>query len=465
MHINLLNFEFGNFIMEKITIFGAGYVGLVTAICFAQAGHQVVCTDVNTDKIDLLIQGIVPIYEPGLQEMLERNLQAQRISFTTDIKIAVAHAMYQFIAVGTPSLANGAADLTAVFAVANKIAEHMDSYKLVITKSTVPVGTAKEVAAIVQRTLAQHNQTFGFDVVSNPEFLKQGAAIHDFMQPDRIIVGVDNPTVSEKMRQLYLFVDDISERFIVMDIASAELTKYAANAFLATKISFINEISQIAERVGGDIEQIRRGLIKDPRIGEHFLYAGCGYGGSCFPKDVDALIHTAEDNHYHPQLLKAVTAVNQQQKNLLFHKLQQFFAMHTKQNLNESLKDKTIALWGLAFKPKTDDMREAPSRTLMEALWQAGATVQAYDPVAMKEAKRIYPNEKKLQLCESAEQTLQGADVLVIVTEWDEFKKTDLARIKNTLKYPAIFDGRNLFTVQQLAQYGLEYYGIGCGVK
>jgi UDPglucose 6-dehydrogenase len=442
--------------MEKITVFGAGYVGLVTAICFAECGHQVLCADINAEKIASLNTGISPIYEPGLSEMLQRNLQAKRIAFTTDMSVAVAHGSYQFIAVGTPAQENGAADLQAVYAVAKTIGELMQEDKIIINKSTVPVGTAKTVAHIVQETLSRRNVSLNFSMVANPEFLKQGGAVQDFMHPDRIIVGTDhNVAVVEKMRQLYAPVLTDPARLIAMDIASAELTKYAANAFLATKISFINEISQIAERVGADITQVRQGIIKDPRIGEHFLFAGCGYGGSCFPKDVNALSHIAESNGYVPHLLKAVDTINQQQKELLFTKLQHYF--------NKQIAGKVIALWGLAFKPNTDDMRDAPSRNLMESLWRVGARVRAYDPVAMKEAQRHYGQIDTLTLCDSAHEALLGADVLMIVTEWDEFKQFNLDTIKNTLKNPVIFDGRNIFRTEQMAAHGLEYFGIGRG--
>ncbi|HMA78090.1 MAG TPA: UDP-glucose/GDP-mannose dehydrogenase family protein, partial [Candidatus Paceibacterota bacterium] len=363
----------------KVTIFGSGYVGLVTGACLAEVGNQVLCVDVDQAKIDLLNQGGVPIYEPGLKEMIARNREAGRLQFTTDVAQAVAHGLFQFIAVGTPPDEDGSADLRYVLAVARSIGEHMNEFRVVVTKSTVPVGTADRVSETLQQTLKQHHSKAEFDVVSNPEFLKEGAAIKDFMKPDRVVVGCQNPRTIELMKILYGPFNRNRDRLVTMDIRSAELTKYAANAMLATKISFMNEMANLAEKLGADIEQVRVGIGSDPRIGYHFIYPGCGFGGSCFPKDVTALARTAGENDYQANLLNAVMTVNDQQKTVLFSKIQQRFG--------KDLTGRVFALWGLAFKPNTDDMRAAPSRVLMEALWQAGAQVQAYDPIAMDEAK------------------------------------------------------------------------------
>jgi len=436
----------------RITIFGTGYVGLVTGTCFAEVGNDVVCMDVDADKIAMLNRGEIPIFEPGLADLVERNRKAGRLRFTTDPDEAVAHGAFQFIAVGTPPDEDGSADLKYVLAVARTIAERMDEYKVIIDKSTVPVGTADKVAAQVSSVLSERGADVPFDVVSNPEFLKEGAAVKDFMKPDRIIVGTDNPRTKELLRALYQPFNRNHDRLICMDVRSAELTKYAANAMLATKISFMNELANLSERLGADIEQVRLGIGSDPRIGYHFIYPGAGYGGSCFPKDVQALARTAQGVDYEPQLLQAVEAVNARQKQVLFGKISRHFG---------DLAGRTFALWGLAFKPNTDDMREAPSRVLMEALWAAGAKVRAFDPEATHEAQRIYGERSDLALCDSPEAALEGADALVIVTEWQVFRSPDFELIKRQLKQPVIFDGRNLYDPAQLAREGFTYYAIG----
>ncbi len=437
----------------NVTIYGSGYVGLVTGACLAEAGNSVVCVDIDPAKIELLNNGGVPIYEPGLEDLIRNNMAAGRLSFTTDAAEGVAHGLFQFIAVGTPPDEDGSADLQHVLAVARTIGEHLDGYKIIVDKSTVPVGTAERVAETIRATLREREKQTEFDVISNPEFLKEGAAIEDFMRPDRIIIGTDNPRTAELARALYAPFNRNHDRLLAMDIRSAELTKYAANAMLATKISFMNELSNIAEAVGADIESVRIGIGSDPRIGYQFIYPGCGYGGSCFPKDVRALEQTALGAGYEPEILSAVERVNRRQKTVLFHKIEQFF--------NGQLAGKTFALWGLAFKPKTDDMRDAPSRTLMEALWQAGARVRAYDPAAMEEAARLYPDQPALELCENAEKALENADALVIVTEWREFQSPDFKAIKEKLATPVVFDGRNIFSPEQLASNGLGYFSIG----
>ena len=441
----------------KVSIYGSGYVGLVTGVCLAEVGNEVVCMDVDKAKIDLLNNGGVPIYEPGLDALVKENMKAGRLSFTTDIQQAVDHGVFQFIAVGTPPDEDGAADLQYVLAVAENIANHMGDYRVVINKSTVPVGTADKVKARIKEVLAKRSSQGDFDVVSNPEFLKEGAAIDDFMKPDRIVIGTDNPRVTELMRALYAPFNRNHDRVVAMDIRSAELTKYAANAMLATKISFMNELSNLAEILGADIEKVRLGIGSDSRIGYSFIYPGCGYGGSCFPKDVKALERTASEVGYEAQLLQAVEAVNERQKQVLFNKIERYF--------NHDLAGKTIALWGLAFKPNTDDMREAPSRTLLEALIAAGAQVRAYDPEAMEEAKRIYPDNQGLTLCETPEAALEQADALAVVTEWSIFRSPNFELIKNSLKQAVIFDGRNLYNPDHLASIGIDYYGIGTGVE
>lgn len=441
----------------RVTIFGSGYVGLVTGACLADAGNHVLCVDVDAAKIERLKRGEVPIHEPGLDALIKRGSEAGRLEFTTDAAKGVEHGLFQLIAVGTPPDEDGSADLRHVLAVAATIGQHMKEYRVVITKSTVPVGTADKVRETLQKTLDKRSAAVEFDVVSNPEFLKEGAAISDFMKPDRIIVGTDNPRTTELLRLLYEPFTRNHDRLIVMDIRSAELTKYAANAMLATKISFMNELANLAERFGADIERVRIGIGSDPRIGYSFIYPGCGYGGSCFPKDVQALARSAQDMKYDAQVLKSVEGVNKRQKELLFRKLHKHF--------DGKLKGKAVALWGLAFKPNTDDMREAPSRALMELLWEQGARVQAYDPVAMEEARRIYGDRADLKLCRSAESALEGADALAIVTEWSEFRSPDFDRIKAQLSSPVIFDGRNLYDPAYLARLGFKYYGIGRGQR
>ncbi len=441
----------------NITIFGTGYVGLVSGACLADVGHHVVCMDVDQGKIDKLKNGIIPIYEPGLEDIVKHNVDAGRLSFTTDTEQAVAHGLLQFIAVGTPPDEDGSADLQYVTAVARSIGQHMDEYKVIIDKSTVPVGTGDKVRAAVLHELDHRGVELEFDVVSNPEFLKEGAAVNDFMKPDRIIVGTDSDKAEELLREAYYPFNRNHDRMIFMDIRSAELTKYAANSLLATKISFMNEISNLAERLGADIEAVRKGIGSDPRIGYHFIYPGCGYGGSCFPKDVQALARTAHDCGYEAKLLNAVETVNYAQKHVLFDKISHYF--------NGDLNGKTIAIWGLSFKPNTDDMREAPSRTVMEDLWKAGARVQAYDPEAMEETQRIYGDHDGLLLCGTKEQAMKGADALVICTEWKEFRSPDFEQVKSAIREPVIFDGRNLYEPEMVQRYGLTYYAIGRGLN
>lgn len=439
----------------KVTIFGAGYVGLVTGTCLAELGNEVLCVDVDKERIACLQQGICPIHEPDLPELMAKNCSAGRLSFTDDANLGVAHGYYQFIAVGTPQDEDGSADLKYVLAVAETIAKQMDSARLIVTKSTVPVGTAAKIKNIVQQVLAKRQKDIPFDVASNPEFLREGAAIKDFMSSDRIIIGTDNAQATQQLRELYAPLNRNQDRLIAMDIASAELTKYAANAMLATKISFINEISQLAERLGADVEQIRLGIGSDPRIGHHFISPGCGYGGSCFPKDLQALEIAAKQVNYDAKLLHAVQEVNRTQKLVLFKKMQRHY--------NNDLTNKVIALWGLAFKPNTDDMREAASLTLLEALWAAGARVQAYDPVAMPEALRRYGDNTQFKLCASPTDALIGADALAIVTEWPIFYSTDFQLLKKHLREAVLFDGRNLYDPAYLAQQGFKYYAIGRG--
>jgi len=439
----------------RLTIFGSGYVGLVTGACMAEMGNHVVCYDIDEDKIARLNKGEIPIYEPGLEAYIERNVEAGRLEFTTDVKKAVDHGLFQFIAVGTPPDEDGSADLQHVLAVARAIGEHMDEYRIVVDKSTVPVGTADKVKVAILGELKKRGKPVEFDVVSNPEFLKEGDAIGDFMKPDRIVVGTDNPRTTELLKSLYEPFNRNHDRVISMDIRSAELTKYAANAMLATKISFMNELANLAERFGADIEHVRHGIGSDPRIGYQFIYPGAGYGGSCFPKDVQALAKSAADAGYEAALLNAVEDVNLRQKRRIFEKIQAHY--------DGELKGKTIALWGLSFKPRTDDMRAAPSRVVMESLWNAGAIVRAYDPEAMQEAARIYPDQDGLELCETAYGALEGSDALVIITEWQEFRSPDFEQVKQTLSDPVIFDGRNLYEPALLQTMGIRYYAIGRG--
>jgi len=436
-----------------VTIFGSGYVGLVTGACLAEVGNTVLCVDIDPVKIAVLKGGGVPFYEPGLEKLIKKNRDTGRLSFSTDAAAGVAHGLFQFIAVGTPPAEDGTADLRHVLAVARSIGEHMDTYRILVDKSTVPVGTADKVAATVRKTLTARGTGVEFAVASNPEFLKEGAALEDFMRPDRIIVGTDNPRTAELLRTLYAPFNRNHDRVMLMDVRSAELTKYAANAMLATKISFMNELSNIAEAVGADIEKVRVGIGSDPRIGYHFIYPGCGYGGSCLPKDVRALERTAHAIGYEAQLLNAVESINRHQQDVLFEKLANHFA--------DGLTGRTIALWGLAFKPNTDDMREAPSRRLMESLWSAGTRVQAFDPVAREETLRIYGNRDDLILIQDAMSALEGADALVIVTEWTEFRSPDFAAIARKLNYPLLFDGRNMFDPKVVTAAGLTYFSIG----
>lgn len=439
----------------KITLFGSGYVGLVTGACFAEVGNDVLCVDVDSAKIQRLQRGEIPIHEPGLAELVQRNGPAGRLRFTTDLAEGVAHGLFQFIAVGTPPDEDGAADLQHVRAVAQTIGRHMDGYRIVVNKSTVPVGTADVVRHTIAAVLAERGQEMPFAVVSNPEFLKEGAAIQDFMRPDRIIVGSDDPQATVQLRTLYAPFNRNRDRLLEMDVRSAELTKYAANAMLATKISFMNEMANLAERLNADIEKVRIGIGADPRIGYHFIYPGAGYGGSCFPKDVKALEHTARSVAYPATLLQAVEAVNERQKQVLFAKIQRHF--------KNDLRGRTFALWGLAFKPGTDDMREAPSRILLEALWREGATVRAYDPAAMAEARRLYGARPDFRLCEQPLDTLDAADALLIATEWSLFRSPDFDAIRRRLKQPLIFDGRNLYDPAYLRTLGFVYYAIGRG--
>jgi UDPglucose 6-dehydrogenase len=437
----------------RVTIFGSGYVGLVTGACLADAGNHVICVDVDEKKIARLNQGDVPIHEPGLEALIKRNAEAGRLEFTTDAKKGIAHGLFQLIAVGTPPGEDGSADLKYVLAVARTIGENLDRYAIVITKSTVPVGTADKVRAELQKQLTARAAELEFDVVSNPEFLKEGAAIADFMKPDRVVVGTDNPRTVELLRALYEPFTRSHDRLVVMDIRSSELTKYAANAMLATKISFMNELANIAERVGADIEAVRVGIGSDPRIGYNFIYPGTGYGGSCFPKDVRALVRSARDVSYQAQILEAVEAVNDRQKSILVEKMREHF--------KGELKGLSVALWGLAFKPNTDDMREAPSRVIMEELWKEGVSIRAFDPVACKEAQHIYGTRPDLTLASSAYEAVKGADALLIVTEWQEFRSPDFDKLKDSLKTPTIFDGRNLYNPDLLSRFGFSYYPIG----
>ena len=439
----------------RLTIFGTGYVGLVTGACLAEVGHQVVCVDIDDRKIDRLNRGELPIWEPGLDAIVARNVSEGRLTFTTNVCVGVSHASIQFIAVGTPPDEDGSADLQYVLAVAESIARSMDAYKVVINKSTVPVGTADRVSARIKSVLVERGADLQYDVVSNPEFLKEGAAVGDFLKPDRIVIGTESSKAKELMHELYEPFNRNHERTMFMDVRSAELTKYAANAMLATKISFMNELANMAEILGADIEEVRKGIGADPRIGYHFIYPGCGYGGSCFPKDVQALGRTAEQIGYDAPLLKAVEAVNNRQKAVLFEKLVRHFGGA------DRLAGKTIAVWGLAFKPNTDDMREAPSRTLIEALWAAGAKVRAFDPVAMQETQRIYGDRSDLVLAEDKYAVLKGADALAICTEWQQFRAPDFDEMQNRLGAKLIVDGRNLYSPSRLREQGWVYYGVG----
>ncbi|MFC6439600.1 UDP-glucose/GDP-mannose dehydrogenase family protein [Bowmanella sp. JS7-9] len=441
----------------NITVFGTGYVGLVQGAVLSEVGHNVICVDVDAKKVEGLKNGVIPIYEPGLEPIVKSNFEAGRLNFTTDAKSAVEHANVLFIAVGTPPDEDGSADLKYVLAVAETIATHMTREAVIVTKSTVPVGTADKVKARVQQTLDGAGKSLDYHVVSNPEFLKEGAAVNDCMRPDRIIIGTDSELAEKRLRKLYAPFNRNHDRVIVMDIRSAELTKYAANCMLATKISFMNEMANLAERFGADIENVRKGIGSDPRIGYHFIYPGCGYGGSCFPKDVQALVRSANQVGYNASILEAVEAVNYRQKEKLFSYINAHF--------NGELAGKTVALWGLSFKPNTDDMREASSRVLMEQLWAAGAKVQAFDPEAMEETQRIYGSRDDLILCGTKEAALNDADMLVICTEWKTFRVPDFDLLKNKLSSAVIFDGRNLFEPEEMAERGFAYYAIGRGLS
>lgn len=441
----------------KISVFGSGYVGLVTAACFADLGHHVIGVDVDSKKVECLKQGECPIFEPSLPELLGKNLQSQHLEFTTDAAHAIKESEVIFIAVGTPQDMDGSADLRYVLQVAETIGKHLTEFKVVVDKSTVPVGTADLVKAKISEVLVKTNRHVDFAVVSNPEFLKEGSAVQDCMRPDRIIIGTDSEKAAQVMRQLYAPFNRNHDRLIVMDIRSAELTKYASNAMLATKISFMNEMSRIAEMIGADIEQVRLGMGSDPRIGYHFIYAGCGYGGSCFPKDILALQKTAEQHHYTPEILKAVHDVNLAQKEVLLEKIRKYF--------KNNLKGRTFAVWGLAFKPNTDDIREASSLTLLEGLFEAGACVQAYDPAAMENVGKHFGKRKELKFVTGELEALKNADALVIVTEWRAFRSPDFQIVKSSLKQPVIFDGRNLYDLAEMSALQFDYFGIGRGNK
>jgi len=443
----------------RVAIFGTGYVGLVTGTCLAEVGHQVICVDIDQAKVDGLNNGIIPIYEPGLEPMVKANHDASRLTFTSDAATAIAHGQVIFIAVGTPPDEDGSADLQYVLAVARTIGRHITVPVVVVNKSTVPVGTADKVREAIAQALAERGVEIAFDVVSNPEFLKEGDAVADCMRPDRIVVGASNPDSVALMRRLYAPFNRNHDRVVEMDVRSAELTKYAANAMLATKISFMNEIANIAEKVGADIEQVRQGIGSDPRIGWHFIYPGAGYGGSCFPKDVQALARTAQQYGHEPKLLNAVEAVNEHQKGHLYALIQR----HYDRGEDEGVRGKTFAVWGLAFKPNTDDMREASSRRLLAQLWEAGAQVRAYDPEATEEARRIFGERDDLVFCDNAYDALEGADALVVVTEWKQFRSPDFVRLREMLSDAVVFDGRNLYDPQEIEAAGLAYYGIGRG--
>lgn len=440
----------------KVTVFGTGYVGLVSGVCLAEIGHDVMCVDVDTAKIQALRQAKSPIYEPGLEELLAKNLQSGRLQFTTDAALGVAFGLIQFIAVGTPPRPNGSADLQYVMTVAETIGKHMSDYRVIVNKSTVPVGTANQVAAHINSVLKKNFKICDFDVISNPEFLREGSAIFDCLNPDRIIIGTESPRATEVMHALYQpFLHGKKTKWLVMDPASSELSKYAANAFLATKISFMNELAGLVEKIGGDITLIREGIGSDNRIGSAFLNAGCGYGGSCFPKDVSALRFIADAEHCPLTLLDAVQNVNQYYKRVLFDKLNQYF--------KRQLSGKHIAFLGLAFKPNTDDMRDATSHVLLNLLWQAGVIVKAYDPIAMPAAQQFYPNRRDFVLCHSVVEALKDADAALIVTEWDQFKAISAQQFKSLLANPIVFDGRNLYSAQQMQAAGIEYFGVGYG--
>ena len=437
----------------KVTIYGSGYVGLVTGALLADVGNDVMCVDIDETKVANLKKGVIPIFEPGLDDVIKRNVAADRLDFTTDMDVAVAHSEVQFIAVGTPPGEDGSADMQYVAAVAKTIGDRMTEPKIIVNKSTVPVGTGDMVEEVVADALKARNLTTECIVISNPEFLKEGAAIDDFMKPDRIVIGTDSEHAKEVMRELYAPFCRNHDKLVFMNRKSSELTKYAANSLLATKISFMNELSNIADLVGADIEDVRHGIGSDPRIGYHFIYPGCGYGGSCFPKDVKALVQTSKQVGYNAELLDAVDAVNDRQKHVLFHKLMEHF--------DNNIKGKTFAVWGLSFKPNTDDLREAPSRVLIESILEHGGTVRAYDPVAMAEMRHFYPDEKRIELLGTALDALDNADALLIATEWSEFRTPHWEAMKKGLKQPLVIDGRNLYDPNVMREHGFIYDCIG----
>jgi UDPglucose 6-dehydrogenase len=439
----------------KISVFGSGYVGLVQATVLAEVGHDVICMDIDENKVKQLSQGHVNIFEPGLANLVRDNLESKRLHFTSDEKLAVEHGEVLFIAVGTPSGDDGSADLSYVFSVGDAIARHRVTPLIIVEKSTVPVGTGDALRAHIEKALQQIGRSLPFDIVSNPEFLKEGSAVNDCRKPDRIVIGCEREEVRDVMRDLYAPFNRNHDRIMFMDLRSAELTKYAANCMLATKISFINQIAELAEHLGADIESVRLGIGADSRIGYDFIYAGCGYGGSCFPKDMRALIHSADQANCSNDLLQAVEAINERQKHKLFDRLNAFY--------KGNLKGKTFAVWGLAFKPNTDDMRDAPSRVLLEALWAAGANVRAYDPEAMQQTQLLYGDHPGLALMGTLESALSGADALIICTEWQLFKAPDFDEIHKRLKAPVIFDGRNLYDAERMAQKGFTYFPMGRG--
>jgi UDPglucose 6-dehydrogenase len=437
----------------KLTVIGTGYVGLVTGTCFAEMGNDVICVDNNHEKIDMLNAGKVPIWEPGLEDMIQRNVEGKRLQFTVDIKKAVEKSQICFIAVGTPPDEDGSADLRHVLSVAKDIANYMNDYKIVVNKSTVPVGTADRVGKQMNSVLSERGVKYPFDVVSNPEFLKEGAAIEDSMKPDRIIVGTENENVAKTMRELYAPFARSHDKLITMSIRSAEMTKYAANAMLASRISFMNEISKLCEKLGADVGEVRQGIGSDSRIGHKFIYPGIGYGGSCFPKDVKALIRMAKASQVEPKILTAIEDVNERQKSILVDKI--------KAHYGNDLSGKTFAVWGLAFKPQTDDMREAPSIVIINKLIEAGAKIKAYDPVAMKQAKKVFENIEAIEYCKGNYEALENADAILLVTEWFQFRYPDFNKMKALLKEPVLFDGRNQYNPTEMNELGFTYYSIG----
>ena len=439
----------------KVSIFGSGYVGLVTGICFAEQGNEIMCIDIDKNKIETLRSGIIPIYEPGLAELLANSMERNRIHFSDSIEEGVAFSDVIFIAVGTPSDEDGSADLQYVLSVAKSIGQRMETEKLIVNKSTVPVGTADKVSEVISKELSSRNSELNFQVASNPEFLKEGAAVEDFMKPDRIVIGTEDTSAIDTFKKLYAPFNRNHDKMVFMDARSAELTKYAANIMLATRISLMNELANMADLLGADIEAVRKGIGSDPRIGPSFLYAGTGYGGSCFPKDVKALIYMAKELGTSASIVESVDAVNSDQKLILFKKLHDYF--------NGDLQGKVFTLWGLAFKPNTDDMREAPSRVLIEKLIESGATINAYDPQASEEARRLYPDENSLKIFATANEALEQSSGLIVVTEWNEFRSPDFEFIKNKLIKPLILDGRNLYDPIALTKMGFSYFGIGRG--